>query len=292
MENQAFAPFIAETEIALFGNEVLEFVDFQGRKTVFTPDDTKGFFQFALAHAFPAGRTAFKTALHPAVTGNSWSSILYQNVNYEHQIKSYHKEPGKDTNVEDRILGSVVAASYPNTPTNGWKLTPGSSSAPVGAISGVASFAKLATAMNKVVGEHQTGRHRYTVSMEVRYDYTKAGFLVAANGKVNSGTPDDIAQAGYEWFAWSSASEELQATFSPKKNRVIKDYRGRDTTLMMGGIDGTVHFAGVGLVKYGAERTAKILQMAASGTPGLLEPIAQIPELLRQAFGLSDSDKE
>lgn len=283
METILTTPMCSEVSVALFGNEAIDFVDFEGRKQSFTPDDTRGFFQFQLASGFPKGATVYGTALHPTVTGNSWPSIMYQNVNYEHRVKAYHP---KDSNIEDRFLGSVVAASYPRAPHQGWKISAASEVVP--AISGVASFAKLATAMSQVIGQHKGGRHQWTVSMEVRYDYTKAGFLVALNGskQIASGTPDDIAQAGFEWFPWADAGAELQACFSVEKNRIIKNYKKRQPWLMMGGLSGEVKFCGVGLVRYGAEPTAKINQMAASGETLLLESVATIPDLFRQALKL------
>jgi hypothetical protein len=290
-------------EVALFGNQTIEFTHPDNRKEIFVPDDTKGFFQFQMAHGFPMGRTAYGTALHPGTTAKSWPSLKYQNLNYEHNIRAYHQGE-KNNNVEDRILGTIVAASYPQTPTGGWKVPPINSlgtnmialNSATPAITGVASFAKLATAMSKVVGDHQTGRHKYSVSMEVRYNLGESGFAVAMKpgGKARSGTPDDLAKAGFEYWPFNDAPEEVMATFSQGKNRIVKDYRGRQASMLMGGLpdNGSVHFCGMGLVKFGAEKPAAITQMAASGLPGLADAMSEIPELLRQALGLSDSDND
>lgn len=299
-----YSPFSAQVEeVALFGNQTIEFTHPDNRRETFVPDDTKGYFQFQMAHGFPMGRTAYGTALHPGVTGNSWQSLKHQNLNYEHNIRAYHQGE-KNNNIEDRILGTVVAVNYPPTPTGGWKVPPAQSlganaislNSATPAITGVAQFAKLATAMGKVVGEHQTGRHKYTVSMEVRYNLNKSGFAVAMKpgGKAHSGTPDDLARAGFEYWPFTEASEELMGTFSQSKNRITKDFRGRQASMLMGGLPdgGTVHFCGVGLVKFGAEPPAAITQMAASGLPGLADTCSEIPDLLRRALGLSDSDKE
>lgn len=281
METILTCPVNAEVSVALFGNESIDFTDFEGRKQVFTPDDTRGFFRFDLAHGFPKGATVYGTALHPTVTGNSWPSLYGQNVNYEHRVKAYHP---KDSSVDDRILGSVMAVTYPKTPSRGWRISDTSEVVP--AISGVASFAKLATAISKMIGEHKGGRHQWTVSMEVRYDYTKSGFMVALNGakKASSGTPDDVAQAGFEWLPWSESPTDLQSCFSIEKNRMVKKYKNRQAWMMMGGIDGKVNFCGVGIVKYGAEPTAKILQMAASQEQQLCESVGSLGGLLKQAL--------
>lgn len=281
METILTTPMISEASVALFGNDAIEFVDYEGRKQTFVPDDTRGFFRFDLAHAFPKGGTIYGTALHPTVTGNSWPSLYGQNVNYEHRVKAYHP---KDASVDDRILGSVMAVTYPRAPHQGWKMDAASEVVP--AVSGVGSFAKLATAVSKMIGEHKGGRHKWTVSMEVRYDYTLAGFLVELNGsnKIASGTPDDVAKAGFEWFSWTDADDELRSSFSIPKNRITKPYKKRKPWMMMGGLNGTVNFCGVGIVKYGAEPTARILQMAASGEESLCESVSNLGELMKQAL--------
>jgi hypothetical protein len=282
-EELLVAPYACEGSFALFGDEVLVFEDYNGHKQTFKPDGTKGFFRFELGHAWPKGETVYGTALHPAVTAMSWESILFQNVNYEHRIAEYHKVPGEASKVDDRILGSVLTASYPRPPSGGWKISANSSPG----ISGVGSFAKLATAMNKVVGEHSAGRHNWTVSMEVIYDFNKAGFLVEGKG-LNSGTPDDIAKMGYDYVPVVDANDELLASFSIKKNRLVKKYKNRKTAVLMGGIDSPVHFAGVGIVRYGAEPTAKITRLAASDdSPAvkLLTNLESLSTLLKQASG-------
>jgi len=62
----------------------------------------------------------------------------------------------------------------------------------------------------------------------------------------------------------------------------VKDYKGRKSYLLMGGLDGSVHFSDVGLVRYGAEPKAAIQSMAASATPPLLRSLDELADFFRQ----------
>lgn len=267
---------ITSEVIALFSDDVIKF---NGQE--FVPDDTKGYFTFNISTAFPQGATYYGTALHSAVIDRSYRTLVDQPLNYEHQVRHYFKKPGKETNVEDRFLGSIRAVDFARQPAGGWKLS--LNSAPC--ITGVSSYWKNATGMNKILGDHQTGRHKYSVSMEVEYRPMESGFAVAHKGKPTfDSTPSDFAEAGFDYVPYADAPEELRATFSEERNRIIGRYKNRDTFLLMGGLDKNVHYAGVGLVKYGAERTAEITRMAASGGPILADVFSGLPSLLEEAF--------
>lgn len=257
MSDETTSPFVLDADIALHADNVIEF---NGQK--FTPDGTKGYFTFSLSHGFPV-RTRYGTGIHPAVTAASYQSLLHQNINWEHHIKVYHDAPGKDNHITDRVLGSVVAVGYPQAPVGGWKIgssTPG--------IEAVGVYYKLTQGMAKIIGDHQTGRHKYTVSMEVDYSKSASGFAVNVDGMSSpvrsDETPADMRAANYEYWSWNSAPDDLRATFSEKTNRIAARWKGREVSILMGGIAGRVHYSGVGLVKYGAEPTANIKRMAAS----------------------------
>ncbi len=265
--------------LSLCGDEGLRFGN-----EVFVPDATLGYFQFQLSHAFPVA-TVYQTALHPAVIAKSYKSLFHQKLDKEHQIASYFPEG----DVRDHIIGFVAAVDFPKEPPGGWTISdPGQSPA----ISGVAAVFKEAQGMAKVLGEHVTGKHKYTVSMEVFYPLvpgddaanpnSAAGFALNLNGgqpKFNF-TPPDMLRAGYEYVPAAKAPEELVATFSRKKNRVMAQYRGRRVCVLMGGLDNPVHYAGVGLVRYGAEPPAKILRLAASAE----HPLDKLADDLLAAF--------
>lgn len=266
-----------------------EGIDFKGKR--YTPDQTKGFFQFELSHAFPV-LTVYGTGLHPNVIAKSFNSITNQNINYEHQIARYHEGDGRD--VRDRVIGSIVAADFPPPPPGGWKVNPDVTASPC--ITGVGVLFKQTQGMAKVMGEHASSKHKYSVSMEVLYPLEQAGFVASLpralskqNGNRPAGmadpeqnyTPPDLLAAGYEYFPFDKAPETLVATFSRKKNRVVAQYKGRRCAVLMGGLDNPVHYAGVGVVHFPAEREAKIMRLAASADNG---PMDKLADCLLSAF--------
>ena len=267
------SPFV----LSLNEGSQLDFSDRSGTKHVFVPDETKGFFNFQLAKAFPFGATAHGTGLHPAVTERSFQSLHLQNLNFEHQLAEYHKVPGKTNTVRDRVIGGIAAVDYPSTPSGGWKIAKDAADAPC--INAVATYWKLTQGMKSIIGEHMTSRHQWTVSMEVQYTLAESGFAVRLKEKPKFAfTPDDMLAAGWEYVPFDKSPKELQECFSREKNRVTKRFQGREVFVLMGGIENRVHFAGVGLVRYGAEPTAKISRMTAND--GLTAPFNRLEELL------------
>lgn len=275
----------SEMMLALAGDEGMDFTSADGQRHFFKPDETKGYMRFHLAQGFP-NVLAYGTALAPQTVANSFASLLHQPFDYEHQIAAYHDDPeGKKPNhVTDRILGSVVAVDFPRMPQGGWKIG-GAEEAPK--IVGVAAYAKLAQGMRKVLGEHATGRHRWTVSMECNYSTSTSGFAIERAGKDGlkdfaKHTPDDLAKAGFDYVPVKEAPDDVLATFSRERKRIVKTYKSRKAYLLMGGLDGSVHFSGVGLVRYGAEPKAAIQSMAASATPPLLRSLDDLADLFRR----------
>jgi hypothetical protein len=272
MNGLALAPIQADTAITFHADNTLEF---KGQK--FTPDATKGYFQFTLSHVFPV-RTAYGTAIYPAVVAQSFNSLLHQNLNWEHHIAEYHKQPGQASPITDRVIGSIVAVDFPPVPGGGWAVNKNSNPG----IDGVAVYYKLTQGMSKIIGDHQTGRHKYSVSMEVEYPVGKSGFAVAATqGLVSDKTPADMRAMGYEYWSWEDAPEALRATFSNKANKIVGRYKGQEVSILMGGLSTPVHYGGVGMVKYGAEPTAGIKRLTASSD--LMINLGKSAETLRAA---------
>jgi hypothetical protein len=231
----------------------------------------------ALSHAFPIVNV-YGQALHPNVVAASYKSLLYQNLNWEHIMVAYNP----DQHQQDKILGSVVAVNFPDPPVAGWRV---GSKDKAPRIEAVATFAKLARGMQTMIGRHKTGRHKFAVSMEVQYPYAQCAFTVALNGaKPTHETPEDMVQAGWEYIPWTEADDKLLACFSVKKNRIVSEHKGRQVVQLMGGLNNPVHYSGVAVVHYGAEREAHILQMAASNTN---EHVQAIIEPLRRLAGLA-----
>ena len=249
----------------------------------FVPDSTKGFMRFQMAQAFP-NQTKFGTAMMASVIEKSYQSLLYQPFDYEHQIAAYHKEEGKPNRVTDRILGSVVAAQFNNS--SAWRISDSPENAPK--IEAVACYAKLAQGMRSVLGEHSTGLHRWSVSMEIDYAWDDTGFALPRAGRkplseFAASTSPDMAAAGFDYVPTAEAPADLKATFSARSNRITSHYKGRKPTLVIGGLDGEVHFKGVALARYGAEDAAGIQSLAASNGGVIAFAFQPLIEMLRNS---------
>lgn len=255
-------------------------LEFHGQK--YYPDNTRGYVQMKFSHAFPVV-SQYGQALMPSVIARSYQSLVDQNFNFEHTLVAYNP----DKNRSDRIIGSVKAVYFPQVPTHGWKVTADKSKAP--GIEAVASFSKLAAGMDRVIGKHQTGRHKYSVSMECSYPWDTCGFAVALNGKkAEHATPADLLELGYEYVPWLTAKKDIPdlfSKFSMKSNRITGEFNGRRVVMLLGGLDGTVHYDGVAIVKYGAETEAEIGRMVASAddpNAKILMPILKLGPLVKQ----------
>jgi hypothetical protein len=263
----------SQAQASLFGGGVVEF---GGRK--FVSNETRGYFTFKLSHTLPVAN-AYGTGLLPRVVALSHESLRHQNLNLAHQIAAYH--PDKPW-MNDRVVGCVLDVEFPSEPVGGWKVPSDRASDDTPCITGLACIYKQTQGMIRLLGRHMAGRHDYSVSMEVFWHFEEAGFAVHRNGGESlfpDTTPEMLAVAGWDYCPVTAAPDELLATFSKKKNVVIGSYRKRPTVVLMGGLDKTVSYAGVGIVEYGAERTAEILRMAASA------PIARPLRALVGALG-------
>lgn len=260
-------------------------IDFHGQR--FEPDMTKGYVEFRISHALPVV-TAYGTALEAGTIRTSAATMLHQVFNLGHQMKAYY--PDSKNMKGDRVLGSIVGVKLVDQGSDNVH------------IHGVACFAKLAHGMDKVMGQHQGGRHQWTVSMEILYDIDQSGWLLggpAQDGREGAwdrvvekiedegvrelclrSTPDAWKRAGLAYLPHSQAPEDMRALYSAEKRAVVGRYRDLPTTLLMGGVSGSVHYGGVGLVPYGAEPTAKVSRLlaedpAAESATRALDGVAQ-----------------
>jgi hypothetical protein len=254
-----FVPTILKAKdvtLSLCGDDGIEF---KGQR--FVPDPTKGYFSFSFSHAFP-NSTVRGEGIHPNVIARSFQSLLNQNVNIEHQIAEYHKG---EKDVRDRVIGSVVAVDFPGGQDARWQINPDPAKAP--GITGVGVIYKQTQGTARIFGEHQVGRKKFTVSMEVLWPRDEAGYAVELNGgaPLYAFSPSDFIAAGWEYVPEEKAPAELQAAWSEKRGMIVSRYQSRKVVLMMGGLAGQVHYAGVGVVSFGAERAAKITRLVASG---------------------------
>jgi hypothetical protein len=235
-------------------------ITFKGQ--TYTPDATKAFFTFALCHAFP-NTNQHGSGLHPNVIAKSFKSLQYAGADLEHKVAAYHKGQGGDA-----YVGAILDVHFPSD--GDLTVNPDPAKAP--GINGVAVIWKQSAGLAKLVDEQLAGTHKYSVSIEAIWDLDQCGFAVQVIPgtplEFAAMTPPDIAAAGYEYCPYDKAPPLLRACYSINQRRVMARYGGRKVAVLMGGLDSPVALAGVGIVRYPAEKEAKILRLAAGVDSG------------------------
>jgi hypothetical protein len=254
-------------------------IDIAGQRLM--PDTSKAYAEFGIAHAYPVV-TAWGTAMHPGTVANSAASMLHQVFNLAHLMRAYDHSEEKKEIPRDYILGSIVAVEYPKTPPGGWRL---SNDSPAPGIRAAAVIHKHAERVPKILGEHLGGRHKWTVSMEVDYSLLDSGFVIGQRADAKKAqeslmadtTPEEFSKLGLGYVGMQQAPEDLLNTYDFEANKLQRNatWGGLPVTLLKGGVNGQVHFRGVGLVRYGAEREAQIAQILATDPSRLTEEISE-----------------
>lgn len=132
----------------------------------FQANDWRSFVEFDICHSLPAvtqpaSGTGNITAFHPASLAASYRELLYQQVNIDHMVKAH--DPDRITH--DRIVGCIVAASFPPMPEGGWQIPDDKASAiPIHAC---AVVFKIAQGAIQMLNEHLSGQREWSVSIEV-----------------------------------------------------------------------------------------------------------------------------
>jgi hypothetical protein len=236
-------------------------------------DKSKAYFEFQLACAFPYGISAYQSSFHAGTVLNSFETMRHQGVNEAHRVAAYYKGT-EDAIANDKWIGAVVDVELMNR-LKVSRLAQAEGDAP--RIRGVAAMFKRAQGVGRILKEHLTGEHQWTVSLEAEYLYSESGVVLmpkaegggdAATNDVEemaaSFTPEDFKAGGYLYVPLIDAPEELFACYDETQGFFAKPFQGREVVTLMGGIDGQVHFKGMGVVRYGAEPTAKIGEILAS----------------------------
>jgi hypothetical protein len=263
---------IREREFSKLGMELaaaaMPWPGHPGRQLV--PDETKAYCRFEICYAWPV-RTAYGAAFHPGTLANSRDSMLHQVFNRGHKMKANAAAEDRDA-TRDENFGAIVGVDYPAAPLGGWKInSPGAPHYEAAAV-----MHKMVSFVPKLLGEHLGGRHKWAVSQEVLYSLEDSGFIIEPDGKQSRGTqeildkytPAEFKAAGLAYVpvmlsAEEMCPEDLFQCYSFEQRRVVRDWHGQRVSVCKGGINGSVHFAGVGMVRYGAEREAQIQQLLA-----------------------------
>lgn len=269
-------------------------VSLNGR--TYEPDVTKGYMTCTFSHTWPVV-TFYGECLAPLTVGRSSNSILHQPVNREHRMRVHDPEH----RIPDEVIGCIVDCAC-GIGRDG-RLPQTVESAP--GIDAVATVFKQAHNVDKLIGGHQSGRQTFVVSMEVMYNSEESGFVYKAVDGTDpesdfKHTPDTWRRAGLVYMPVTAAREELAATRDFKHMRMRdkredgKGYCGqaivngaaREVYWVMGGPDGQVHYGGLGIVRYGAEPSARIVQMLAHASPedqGVEEAASELVKRLQKA---------
>lgn len=230
----------------------------------FTPDQTSAYVEFGLSHAFPVV-TSDSTALHPQVVANSHRSMLYKVFNLAHLMVA--NDPMN--NPRDRILGSIVAVEFPAPPEGGWTVQADKAKAP--GIRAVAVMHKRAETVGDVLKTWFSGDIRWTVSMEQIFEPSETGFLVQGERGCEEyvkATPKDLQKLGWTYIPAGTEGVPAAVAAGMQNNNgdiLVQDYAGQKCVALFGGLNGTVHYNGVGLCPLGKEPEAYVAQMLASG---------------------------
>ena len=209
---------------------------------MFQPDAYKAYIEFDLYHSFPQviGPTVQGSFVgyHPAVLAKSHRSLLHQQMNLRHMLKAYNP----NTVTRDRIVGCVVATSFPREPLTGWKIPDSEDSAPC--IHCCAVVFKLAEGVADVIGKHQTSRVTQSVSGETWCDIEDIGIYRPSTREI---------------WSMDTAPDDLLAMVSIEDGSLkIGQFNGEQLALAYGCTDRTVSLRGVGVTPRPAESTAEI----------------------------------
>lgn len=242
----------------------------------FESNDWRSFVEFDICHSLPvtaqpASGTGNITAFHPASLAVSYRELLYQQVNIEHLVK--HHDPKNITH--DRIIGCIVATSFPNEPEGGWKIPADKGSAiPIHCC---AVVFKIAHGALEMLNEHLSGQRKWSVSIEVM------GRSVQEMGIYRPSTK--------ELFPLMEAPDLIFEALSRKDDGRLclgKIRTGEQLALVYGGEGHPLVFQGVGFTGSPASLEASItaVQLSAAAKSELGSRKSEVAEVIKTPEGV------
>lgn len=195
--------------------------------------------------------------IHPAVLARSASGIVHKQMNMGHKVTYLGAR-------EDRICGCVLGASFPEEPEGGWVIPPTVESAP--AITAFAALFKQAKGVDKMLGDHLSGKVRMAVSMEFTFFWEEVGIYIPEENEV---------------YHRDNLPRSIQGmVFNDDKGRLLIRNTARNPKLVLaiGGKDGRMIFSGVGYTPTPADPTAYVDTIAAEHREGMMVCGSGAPE--------------
>jgi hypothetical protein len=212
-------------------------------------DPWKGYVEFELCHSLPSITGPVQEGNYIGYTAEtlamSHASLEHQQMNLRHLLKSYAPK----TIARDRIIGCVVATAFPRKPNGGWPKVSAAGGGKTPAVRGVAAIFKLAEGVSDLIGKHVASRQKQSVSIETITSFNNIGLWVASQ-------PDVVVP-----LLEPGAMEEC-ITEGDNGQPLVGRYKG-EQVVMLYGTGKPVHFRGVGMTPNPAERSAKVLGIAA-----------------------------
>lgn len=268
---------------------------------VLEPDEDSAYVEFYLSHCWPVVNK-YRTGILPQVVANSHLSLKNKVFNLGHLMRKYNPK----AITRDRILGTVVAVEFVDgegtaiaelTPEGGFTLAGDIEKAQ--GIRAVAVMHKAAEGVLDILASWFSGEEpitgEWSVSIENSFYEEDCGFIVRTDTHLKSfvdGTPQFLRDAGWVYVPCMTAPEDLLACLNNADDnrsgntstRIERNYKGCETVLLLGGLDGKIRYRGVALTPGGArEAEARVSTMLASA------PMVDVEEALNplRSFGES-----
>lgn len=198
----------------------------------------------------PESRSGAIFGIDPSVIARSYQSIIHKQMNMGHQLVVLGSK-------EDRICGCVLAAAFPEEPEGGWVVGDSIEDAPC--ITAFAALHKQAKGVDKMVGQHLTGKVKMAVSMEFTFYRDQVGVY-------DPKTKTTYDRKDIPKELWSFLAEDQDGRLLLKKGGT----RNPAPILAIGGKSGYIWFSGVGYTSRPAEKTAEVESIAAEMRDGLM----------------------
>ncbi len=224
----------------------------------FTPDTFATYFECKFAHSLPVA-TINGQAMLPAVLARSWPTVLNKWVNIGHLMKTHAPK----SIPKDSIVGSIVAAEFTGTADSPIPATKDLSPH----IRAAAVLWREADGAKKLLKDHHEEKKTICVSMEVYFVLSDCHIAWPVIAGETPPVVEGAADLGGGWHsvAYTDAPKELKSTVNSKTGYVTKDWEGRRPVLLLGGVNGSVEFMGLGLVGSPFELESEVLKVLAGG---------------------------